>query len=108
MTKKVRTKLCAGWRLGIYVGVAPASNECYVANIDGDVVKQDHLQGPVKMQDGTLRSYNKSKGFMDKQSSSDKLNLVLPELKRALHHMSMLTTKIAKPKMLRTIAEGKF
>ena len=27
------------WRLGIYLGCATNSNECYVANVDGDVLK---------------------------------------------------------------------
>ena len=27
------------WRLGTYLGMAPSSNECYIANVDGDVMK---------------------------------------------------------------------
>ena len=37
--KKARTKLCLRWRLGTYLGMAPSSNECYVANVGGDVVR---------------------------------------------------------------------
>ena len=37
--KRARSKLCLRWRLGIYLGCATNSNECYVANVDGDVLK---------------------------------------------------------------------
>ena len=37
--RRARSKLCMKWRLGTYLGMAPSSNEVYVATIDGDVTK---------------------------------------------------------------------
>ena len=37
--KRVRTKLCARWRLGIFLGVSNSSNDIMVADGDGKVIK---------------------------------------------------------------------
>ena len=37
--KRARSKLDLRWRLGTYLGSSSMSNECYVANIDGEVLK---------------------------------------------------------------------
>ena len=37
--KRARSKLCLRWRFGTDLGMAPNANECYVANVDGQVIR---------------------------------------------------------------------
>ena len=37
--KRARSKLCLRWRLGTYLGMAPNTNESFIANVDGNVMK---------------------------------------------------------------------
>ena len=61
--RKARTKLCLRWRLGTYLGVAPSANECYIANVDGDIVRSRSVARVVEASRWDIKAIENIRGL---------------------------------------------